>query len=115
MRAACGRRGRRPAYHELRAGAKPPGARPRRGRKSDRHPCRSAAFSFVAGRYPRRRSTAMSRMLFASLPVADLAASMDFYEALGFTNNAQFTDDTAACMVWSDSIFVMLLTHEKWR
>ena len=57
----------------------------------------------------------MSRMLFASLPVADLAASMAFYEALGFTNNAQFTDDTAACMVWSDSIFVMLLTHEKWR
>lgn len=57
----------------------------------------------------------MSRMLFANLPVADLKASMAFYEGLGFTNNPQFTDETAACMVWSDSIFVMLLTHAKWR
>jgi predicted lactoylglutathione lyase len=54
-------------------------------------------------------------MLFVNLPVADLKASMAFYEALGFSNNPQFTDDTAACMVWSDAIFVMLLTHEKWR
>ena len=38
---------------------------------------------------------------------------MAFYEAVGFTNNPQFTDETAACMVWSDNIFVMLLTHEK--
>ena len=57
----------------------------------------------------------MSRMIFVNLPVADLAASMAFYQALGFENNPQFTDDAAACMVWSDSIFVMLLTHEKWR
>lgn len=57
----------------------------------------------------------MPRMLFASLPVADLKASMAFYEALGFSNNPQFTDETAACMVWSDAIFVMLLTHDKWR
>lgn len=57
----------------------------------------------------------MSRMLFASLPVADLAASVAYYEGLGFSNNPQFTDETAACMVWSESIFVMLLTHDKWR
>ena len=57
----------------------------------------------------------MSRMLFVNLPVADLRASMAFYEALGFSNNPQFTDETAACMVWSDAIFVMLLTHDKWR
>ncbi|TBW49114.1 lactoylglutathione lyase [Marinobacter halodurans] len=57
----------------------------------------------------------MSRMIFVNLPVADLPASMAFYEALGFDNNPQFTDDTAACMVWSESIFVMLLTHDKWR
>ena len=57
----------------------------------------------------------MSRMIFVNLPVADLAASMAFYQALGFENNPDFTDDTAACMVCSDSIFVMLLTHEKWR
>ena len=57
----------------------------------------------------------MSRMIFVNLPVADLAASMAFYKALGFGNNPQFTDDTAACMVWSEAIHVMLLTHAKWR
>lgn len=57
----------------------------------------------------------MSRMLFVNLPVADLPASMAFYAALGFENNPQFTDETAACMVWSEAIYVMLLTHEKWR
>lgn len=57
----------------------------------------------------------MSRMIFVNLPVADLKASMTFYEALGFTNNPHFTDDTAACMVWSETIHVMLLTHDKWR
>jgi predicted lactoylglutathione lyase len=57
----------------------------------------------------------MSRMIFVNLPVTDLAASMAFYEALGFRNNPQFTDDTAACMVWSEAINVMLLTHDKWR
>ena len=57
----------------------------------------------------------MSKMIFVNLPVADLKASMAFYEALGFTNNPQFTDETAACMVWSEVIHVMLLTHDKWR
>lgn len=57
----------------------------------------------------------MTRMIFVNLPVADLKASMAFYTALGFVNNPQFTDDTAACMVWSETINVMLLTHAKWR
>ena len=57
----------------------------------------------------------MSKMIFVNLPVRDLAKSMSFYEALGFTNEPRFTDETAAAMVWSDSIFVMLLTHEKWK
>lgn len=57
----------------------------------------------------------MSRMIFVNLPVTDLAASMAFYTALGFENNPQFTDETAACMVWSEAINVMLLTHDKWR
>ena len=57
----------------------------------------------------------MSRMIFVNLPVANLDASMKFYEALGFHNNPQFTDATAACMVWSDTIHVMLLTHAKWN
>jgi uncharacterized protein len=56
----------------------------------------------------------MTRMIFINLPVTDLQSSVAFYGALGFTNNPQFSDDTAACMVLSETISVMLLTHEKW-
>lgn len=55
----------------------------------------------------------MTQMVFINLPVAGLPAAKDFYEAIGFTNNPQFTDENAACMVLSETIFVMLLTHEK--
>ena len=57
----------------------------------------------------------MSRMIFVNLPVADLKRSMAFYEAVGFTNNPQFTNEQAAAMAWSDEIVVMLLTHEFWK
>jgi len=57
----------------------------------------------------------MSRMIFVNLPVSDLAASRRFLEALGATNEPKFTDDTAACMKLSDTIFTMLLTHDKFR
>ncbi len=57
----------------------------------------------------------MTKMIFVNLPVTDLPQSKAFYEALGFINNPQFSDDTAACMVWSETINVMLLTHAKWR
>src|SRR3954452_14485881 len=57
----------------------------------------------------------MSKTIFVSLPVTDLEASMAFYEAIGFKNNPQFTGETAAGMVWSVSIYFMLLTHAKWR
>jgi hypothetical protein len=57
----------------------------------------------------------MTKMIFVNLPVANLPRSMAFYEALGFTNNPHFTDETAACMVWSEAVMVMLLTHEKWK
>jgi len=57
----------------------------------------------------------MTRAIFVNLPVTNLKGSMAFYEALGFTNNPQFTDETAAGMVWSDTINVMLLTHDRWR
>ena len=55
----------------------------------------------------------MARQIFINLAVKDLQKAMGFYTALGFTNNPQFSDDTAKCMVWSENIFVMLLTHEK--
>lgn len=57
----------------------------------------------------------MSKMIFINLPVLDLKASIAFYEAMGFVNNPRFTDETGACMVWSEAINVMLLTHDKWR
>lgn len=57
----------------------------------------------------------MTKMIFVSLPVADLSASAAFYEAMGFTRNPKMSDETSACMVWSESIQVMLLTHAKWR
>ena len=55
----------------------------------------------------------MAKQVFINLAVKDLQKSMDFYTALGFSNNPQFSDDTAKCMVWSENIFVMLLTYNK--
>ena len=57
----------------------------------------------------------MPKMIFINLPVADLARSIAFYEAVGATKNEMFSDETAACMVVSDVIHVMLLTHDKWK
>jgi len=57
----------------------------------------------------------MPTRIFVNLPVSDLKKSMAFFTSLGFTFNAQFTDETAACMVVSDDIFVMLLTNPKFK
>ena len=55
----------------------------------------------------------MPKMIFVNLPVSDLQRSVAFYESVGATRNLQFSDDTAACMVISETIFAMLLTHAK--
>ena len=55
------------------------------------------------------------RMIFVGLPVADLEGATRFYTALGFTRNPDFSDDTASCMIVSEQIYVMLLTHEKFK
>jgi uncharacterized protein len=57
----------------------------------------------------------MSTMIFVNLPVKDLNASIKFYSAIGFRVNPHFTDETAACMVLSDEIHVMLLTESKFK
>jgi predicted lactoylglutathione lyase len=57
----------------------------------------------------------MPRMIFVNLPVADLGRSVAFYKAIGGEQNPQFSDETAAMMVFSDTISVMLLTHHKFR
>jgi predicted lactoylglutathione lyase len=55
------------------------------------------------------------KTLFISLPVSDLARSIAFYQALGFTPNPQLSDPSGACMVWSEAIQVMLISHARWR
>jgi len=57
----------------------------------------------------------MAKQIFINLAVKDVQKSMDFYTALGFTNNPQFSDENGKCMVWSESIFVMILNHEKFN
>lgn len=55
----------------------------------------------------------MAKQIFINLAVKDPQKSMNFYSALGFTNNPQFSDDNGKCMVWSENIYVMIMTHEK--
>ena len=57
----------------------------------------------------------MPKMIFVNLPIAQLTRSTVFYQALGATKNPKFSDETSACMVFSEAIHVMLLTHEKYR
>jgi predicted lactoylglutathione lyase len=57
----------------------------------------------------------MATKIFVNLPVKDLSKSMEFFKKLGFTFNPQFTDETAACMVISEDIYAMLLTHAKFK
>lgn len=57
----------------------------------------------------------MSTQVFINLPVADLPRTLAFWKALGFSHNPQFTDGTAACIVISEHIHVMVLTHPRFR
>jgi len=57
----------------------------------------------------------MAKLIFVNLPVADLVRATAFYEAIGAQKNEQFSDGTASCMVFSETIHTMLLTHEKFR
>lgn len=57
----------------------------------------------------------MSQQIFINLAVADLPASIAFFKALGFSDNPQFSDENGACIVISDTILLMLLTHARFR
>jgi len=57
----------------------------------------------------------MAKLIFVNLPVTDLARATAFYQAIGAEKNEQFSDGTASCMVLSETIHVMLLTHDKFR
>lgn len=57
----------------------------------------------------------MATKIFVNLPVKDLNISKEFFTKIGFSINAQFTDETAACVVISEDIYAMILTHEKFK
>ena len=57
----------------------------------------------------------MSTQIFVNLPVSDLPKSRKFFETLGYSINPQFSDDTGACVVISEHIYAMLLTHPKFK
>jgi uncharacterized protein len=57
----------------------------------------------------------MNKQIFLNIPVADVPKSKAFFQALGYSLNPQFTGDSAACVVISETIFVMLATHAKFR
>ncbi|MFN7987941.1 MAG: glyoxalase/bleomycin resistance/extradiol dioxygenase family protein [Thermoanaerobaculia bacterium] len=57
----------------------------------------------------------MSRQVFLNLPVSNLPRSIAFFKAIGFTDDPQFSGDNGACIVISDTIFVMLCTRDKFR
>lgn len=57
----------------------------------------------------------MSRLIFVNLPVENVAASRAFFAGLGFEFNEQFCDQQTACMAISDSAWVMLLEHDRFR
>ncbi|QBJ96146.1 glyoxalase [Rhodococcus sp. ABRD24] len=57
----------------------------------------------------------MSRLLFVNLPVTDIVATRKFFGGLGFEFNEMFSDDNCACMVISDSAWVMLLEEARFR
>ena len=57
----------------------------------------------------------MATDIFVNLPVRDLNKSVEFFTKLGYQFNAQFTDETATCMIVGEHIFVMLLIHDKFK
>jgi hypothetical protein len=63
----------------------------------------------------RTQTPTESTKIFVNLPVKDLPRAKDFFAKLDFSFNPQFTDETAACMIVSEDIYVMLLTHAKFK
>ena len=57
----------------------------------------------------------MDKMVFVNLPVTDMQRSIDFYEALGFKKNPEFSDENGTGMMWNKNIWVMLLTHDFYK
>ncbi|MEU1280146.1 VOC family protein [Streptomyces sp. NPDC005805] len=57
----------------------------------------------------------MSQSIFVNLPVKDLEASKSFWTKLGYSFNPQFTDENAACLVFGETVYAMLLTEARFK
>jgi predicted lactoylglutathione lyase len=57
----------------------------------------------------------MATQIFVNLPVQSLSRSVEFFKQLGYTFNAQFTDQNATCMVISEGIYAMLLVRDFFK
>ncbi|HMC97026.1 MAG TPA: VOC family protein [Flavobacteriales bacterium] len=55
----------------------------------------------------------MPTQIFVNMQVRDLPRSRTFFEKIGYAFNPQFSDDNAACLVISDTIYAMLLTPKS--
>src|SRR5262245_43224655 len=77
--------------------------------------CRILSFRNDYREQPPCEGEIMATKIFVNLPVKNLDKSMTFFVSLGFRFNPQFTDDTGACMVVSEDIYVMLLTEAKFK
>jgi predicted lactoylglutathione lyase len=75
----------------------------------------TALFAARTRKRSRKKEINMTTKIFVNLPVKNLKNSIEFFTKLGYEFNPQFTDETAACMVVAGDIFVMLLTHEKFK
>lgn len=57
----------------------------------------------------------MSQLIFVNLPVKNLETTKAFFGRLGYSCNPRFSDENAACLVISDTIFAMLLTESRFK
>jgi uncharacterized protein len=57
----------------------------------------------------------MATQIFVNLPVKDLKRSVNFFTALGYRFNPQFTNENATCMIVGENIFVMLLVESFFK
>ncbi|MFB4424643.1 VOC family protein [Streptomyces sp. QL37] len=57
----------------------------------------------------------MPQMIFVNLPVKDLGTTKNFFSKLGFGFNPQFSDESTACLVISDTIFAMLISEPRFK
>ncbi len=57
----------------------------------------------------------MATQIYVNLPVRDLSRSMQFFGALGYQFNPEFSNDKGACMIVADDIYVMLLIESFFK